>query len=201
LLDDGAIAELPERLGAPERAVDGAVASGPDQRDQVRVSRVHARAAGRARRVADPHEGVADGDHAFPAAALERGAIGVVPDANGDIDAPARELRLDDAKMGGPDTVILVPARRHGGFAPLDLFVDRGASAEQRRVFRVRDDQASPMHHDSDGDGAQPQKAGHHNDVSFEPHCDLLHYPRGRIRVATNARRAESDVVPSRRHV
>ena len=68
------------------------------------------------------------------------------------------------------------PARRHDGFALLELSVDPGASAAQRRVFRVRDDQVSPMRHDSDGDCAQPQKAGHHNDVSFELHRDLLHW-------------------------
>ena len=99
-----------------------------------------------------------------------------MPDADGDIDAPARELGLDDAEMGGPDTVILAPARRHQGFAPLELSVDAGASAAQRRVLRVGNDQASAIRSDSDGDGGEPQKAGHHSNVSFERHRDLLHW-------------------------
>lgn len=60
LLDEGAILELRERLAAAERA-GGRFAT-------------------------DRHEGGADGDHAFPGAALESDAMGVVPGANSDID-------------------------------------------------------------------------------------------------------------------
>src|SRR6266704_2941875 len=60
LFDDGAIVEFPERIGGADRAVDGAVTSGPDQGGQVRLPRVHSRAAGGPRSAPDHREGVAD---------------------------------------------------------------------------------------------------------------------------------------------
>src|SRR5207249_6044222 len=52
LLDQRDVTERPERLGAPERAVDRTVLSRADQAVQVGVSRIHPRAARRARRPA-----------------------------------------------------------------------------------------------------------------------------------------------------
>ena len=50
--------------------------------------------------------------------------MGVLPDANGDIDPPVLELRLDDVQMGAPEAVILGPPDRDDTFKPLELPVD-----------------------------------------------------------------------------
>jgi hypothetical protein len=65
----------------------------------------------------------------------------IVPGANGGIDVP-----------------------------PLELFVDCRAGASQRRSFRSRDRQASPMGQAFHGDGAQTKKSGRQDDVSRGPH-------------------------------
>src|SRR4030095_2578183 len=132
LFDDGAITEPRERLPAPECAFDGVIASGSNQGGQICFSRVRARAAGRARSATDLHEGIADGDHAFPAAALQRRAIGVVPGANGDIDVSGREFRFDDAEMSLPETVIPGPPRRHHTFLPLEPRLSHRAGPRPR---------------------------------------------------------------------
>src|SRR6185369_1057663 len=96
LLGDGAIVEPAERLGAAEHPVEGAVTSRADQGGQVGFPRVQSRAAEASRRAPDREEGVTDRNHALPAAALEGCAVGVLPDANGDVDVPVLELLLDD---------------------------------------------------------------------------------------------------------
>ena len=61
--------------------------------------RVQSRAAEASRRAPDREEGVTDRNHALPAAALEGCAVGVLPDANGDVDVPVLELLLDDGQI------------------------------------------------------------------------------------------------------
>jgi hypothetical protein len=120
-----------------------------------------------------------------------------MPDADGNIDLPAYELRVEDLDMGGPHAGALNPSHRDEGFEPLELSVDAGASAAQRRLLRVPDDQASRMRHDSDGDGALPTKAGHYSDVSFGPHRDLLHWARSAGHDSLSSSWLRSDELPA----
>src|SRR5262245_24957829 len=135
LLDEGAIAEGSERLCAPEGAVDRTLSPGPDESAQVRFPRIHPCAARSAGRLPDGYEGIAHGDHAFPATAPESGAVGVLPDSHGFIDMALRELLVDDGEIRSPGSVVSLGASREAILQPVELLVYGRADAEQYSVL------------------------------------------------------------------
>src|SRR5262245_16037941 len=156
LVDHRLIAELPERLRAPQHAVDGTVAPGPDEGGQVGLARVHPRAANGSRSVPDGHEGIAHGDHAVPAPARESRAVGVVPDADGDIDPPVLQFLLDEPQMGAPEAVIR-PRPTAGNIRSHGRLVRRGVRARKGRASGSWSRQGSAVSQDAGGDDAQGQ--------------------------------------------
>src|SRR5262249_22476884 len=179
LFDGRTVGDALERLGGAERPVAGAVARGPDQRAQISFARVRARAPRRSGGAADLDEGVADRDHALPAAGLQRRAIRVVPDANRAVDVPGRELVVEGVQMVLPAPIIARPSGGQDALPLLELRVDHRANAAQRLPVRNRNREGAAMGQETNA--AQAEKPGRYHDALLEGHHHLLTVRAGRV--------------------
>src|SRR5262245_51119077 len=171
LLDDVAIVDLLERGRGTKGAVDRAAPAGPDQRAEVGLSGVHARAGGAARRAADDHERVTDRDHALPAAALEGRAVGVVEHADGHVAVPLHVLLLEHVEVRAPEILV---ARLPGGdlaLEPLDLLVHGRAAVGEDHTRRPREGEMAFVAQDVAGDGDEAE----HSCDQGEASCRVSH--------------------------